>query len=418
MAENLLGKEEYDKENAEYKKDSKHEDKKNGKPDYKPDYNEEAIKKHKELRGKLSIKTLMEIKNKDDLSIAYTPGVAAVSSLIAKNPELARDYTINGRFVAVISNGTAVLGLGSIGPLGALPVMEGKAALMKEFAGVDAFPLVINANTPEEIISFVKATAPTFAAINLEDIAAPDCFIVEEALQDIGIPVFHDDQHGTAIVVMAGLINAVKVLKKNMKELRVVVNGAGAAGTAITKLLSKKVNDIIVLDSKGIISKERNDLNDFKKELLSITNKQNITGGLSEALKGSDVFVGVSKPNLLSEEMIKTMNPEPIIFAMANPDPEITPEKALKAGAGIIATGRSDYPNQVNNVLAFPGIFKGAISVRAKRITEKMKIAAANALAEYVTNPTRDFILPNPLDKEVAVVVSKAVANAWEQEKY
>ncbi len=381
------------------------------------DYNEEAIRTHQKLRGKLSINSLMRINNKDDLSIAYTPGVAAVSELLANNPEKAFDYSIKGRFVAIISNGTAVLGLGNIGPLGALPVMEGKALLLKELAGVDAFPLVINSKTPEEVINFVKAVAPTFAAINLEDIAAPDCFIIEDSLQEIGIPVFHDDQHGTAIVVLAGLMNACKVLNKKLEELKVVINGAGAAGTAIAKLLSPLVNDLLVIDSKGIISGDRNDLNEFKKELSKITNNNNVSGSLKEALRGADVFVGVSKPGLLNEDMIKTMNKEPIIFALANPVPEIMPEEALRSGVGIIATGRSDYPNQVNNALAFPGIFKGAIEVRATKITSEMKLAAAKALADYIKEPSKEQILPNPLDKNLTAAVSKAVANAWNNSK-
>jgi len=377
------------------------------------DYNLESLKVHKQLGGKLEVRSKIGISSKDDLSIAYTPGVGAVSLAIAEDSSLARTLTLKKDTVAVISDGSAVLGLGDIGPLAALPVMEGKSLLLKEFAGLNSFPLVLDSHDASSIIQVVRSVAPTFAAINLEDIKAPVCFEVESSLQDLGIPVFHDDQHGTAVVVLAGLINSAKVTNKELSSLKVVVNGAGAAGTAITKLLSSVVKDILVLDSKGIISSSRSDLNKYKKEFLSLTNSQDVSGDLSFAIKGADVFIGVSKPGILTEEMIRSMNSDPFIFALSNPVPEVMPDVAHSAGALIVATGRSDFPNQINNVLAFPGIFKGAISVRATRITEKMKLAAAHALANYIKQPSREMVLPSPLDKEIANVVSKAVADAW-----
>ncbi len=382
-----------------------------------------ALKLHRQYKGKLSIKSLIKIKTKDDLSLIYTPGVAEPSRVIAKSPQESFNLTLRGRTVAVISNGTAVLGLGDIGPEAALPVMEGKAQLLKDFAGVDAFPLVIKTRNPEEIVKFVKEVAPTFAGINLEDITAPVCFQVEEALQDIGIPVFHDDQHGTAIVVAAALSNAAKVVGKKMSDLKVVISGAGAAGIAITRLLlgleclagecfvtSKdyQVKDLILIDSKGIIHKKRHDLNIYKQALLGFINKENRTGGLAEALVGADAFIGVSRPKLVTPSMISTMTEKPIVFAMANPEPEILPDEAEKGGAFIVGSGRSDYPNQINNVLAFPGIFRAVIDGRLKRIDLKMKIKAAKALAGMI-KPTRKAVLPDPFYPHLAEIISKKI---------
>lgn len=375
------------------------------------DYSKESLKLHKELKGKFSIKSKVRLETKDDLSLAYTPGVGAVSKFVAEDIARAYDYTSKGNMVAVVSDGSAVLGLGNLGPEGALPVMEGKAILFKEFADIDAIPLVLKTQDVNEIIMIVKNIAPGFGGINLEDISAPRCFEIEQRLQDIGIPVFHDDQHGTAIVVLAGIINSMKVLNKDLSDLEVVLNGAGAAGFAIAKILSSLVKDIVVCDSKGIISEDRSDLNPVKQKLLSFTNKNNISGSLSDAVIEKDVFIGVSKAGLLNEELIRKMNPEPVVFALANPIPEIMPTLAKEIGVSIIATGRSDFPNQVNNVLAFPGIFKGALSIKASRITEKMKLAAAYAIANHVKNPTKDNILPSPLDKSVADAVAEAVKN-------
>jgi malate dehydrogenase (oxaloacetate-decarboxylating) len=374
---------------------------------------DQILNYHSKYKGKIKIEVTTPIKNKEDLSIAYTPGVAEVSKIIAQDPEKVFDYTIKPHTVAIVSDGSAVLGLGNIGALAAIPVMEGKAALFKTFAGIDAFPICLNTQVPSEIINIVKNIAPVFGGINLEDIAAPRCFEIEENLQDLGIPVMHDDQHGTAVVVLAGLINAAKVVGKKLSDLQIVVNGAGAAGNAISRLLSEKVKNVIVVDSKGIISRVRRDIDPYKIKLLEITNKENISGDLRKALKNSDVFIGVSKANLLVSDDIKLMNKNPIVFAMANPIPEIMPDEAKRGGAAVVATGRSDMPNQVNNSLAFPGIFKGALEVRAKKITKEMKIAAAEALAEMVANPTAEKIIPGPFDKGVADAVSAAIkANA------
>lgn len=382
------------------------------------DYFKKSLDIHRYLRGKWAIKSKVPLQNREDLSIAYTPGVAAVSNHIAKDKNSSYLYTMKGNSVAIVSDGSAVLGLGNIGPEAALPVMEGKAILFKEFADIDGVPLVLDAKGAAEIITAVKAIAPTFGGINLEDIAAPKCFEIEEALQDIGIPVFHDDQHGTAIVLLAALINACKVTGKNIKELKVVINGAGAAGTAIAKLLRCvghdeaaciPVEDVLVCDSQGIISPDRSDLNDEKKKLLAYTNRHNRNGKLLDALKDSDVFIGVSKGNLLTGDNIKLMNKDPIILAMANPIPEIMPDEAIAAGAAVVGTGRSDFPNQVNNVLAFPGIFRGALEARATRITEAMKIAAAYALADAVNHLAADHVLPDPLNRNVAQKVAEAV---------
>lgn len=381
------------------------------------DNSQEVLKVHKKFKGKIATLVTTPVTSKKELSIIYTPGVAIVSSAIAKDKNLVFDYTIKSHTVAIISDGTAVLGLGNIGPEAAMPVMEGKAVLLKTFADIDAFPICLNTVDPQEIINTVKYLAPTFGGINLEDISAPRCFLVEESLQDLGIPVMHDDQHGTAVVVYAGLINAAKVAKKKLKDLQVVINGAGAAGNGVTKMLAGEVGNIIVLDSKGIISKNREDLDPYKKELAKITNKKNLDGDLETALKGNDVFIGVSKPNLLDPKWIATMKEKPIIFALANPIPEIMPDLAKASGAFIVATGRSDYANQINNSLAFPGIFKGALAVRAGRITNEMLIAAAKAIAGLVKNPTVDNIVPGPFEKDLALIVASAVSKAFHNPK-
>ncbi|MCK4919000.1 MAG: NADP-dependent malic enzyme [Candidatus Pacebacteria bacterium] len=370
-----------------------------------------SIDLHKKFGGKLEIKSKIKIKTKEDLSLAYTPCVAEVCSLIAKNKKLAKKYTIKKNTVAVVTDGSAVLGLGNIGAEAAIPVMEGKAILFKELASVDAFPICLSTQDPDEIISIVKNISPVFGGINLEDISAPNCFYIEDKLQDIGIPVMHDDQHGTAIVVVAALINALKVLQKDVKKVKVVVVGAGAAGIAITKMISDElqVQDIIVCDSKGIISKNRKDLNPIKEKLLFTTNKNNLSGTMQDALVGADVFIGVSTGDILNAEMIRTMGSDSIVFAMANPIPEIMPDEAKKGGAAIVGTGRSDFPNQINNVLAFPGIFRGLLDSDATKVTSEIKINAARALADYVKNPTPENILPDPLDRGVAKVIAESI---------
>lgn len=381
----------------------------------KKDAGQKAVALHKKLKGKITITPTLAAKTRDDLSLIYTPGVAAVSSLVAKNPKLAREYTIKGKTVAVVSDGSAVLGLGNIGPLGALPVMEGKCALFKTFADVDAFPLVLDTQDPDEIIETVVRLAPAFGGINLEDIAAPKCFYVEEQLKKrLNIPVMHDDQHGTAIVVLAGLINAAKVVGKKLNDQNcfVVVSGVGAAGVAIMRLLklyAPKLS-IIAVDSTGIVSKNRKDLNDTKKRLIKDgIVRGDLSGNLSDALVDANIFVGVSKPGVLTQKMVRTMAPRPIVFAMANPTPEIVPELAKQAGAAVVATGRSDYPNQVNNSLAFPGIFKGALEKGVKQITDKMKIQAALNLAALVKKPTAERIVPGPFEKGIALAVARAI---------
>lgn len=387
-----------------------------------PTIEERSLIIHEQLRGKIGIHNKMPVRNKDDLSLAYTPGVAAPCLAIAKNPALASKLTLKANSVAVVTDGSAVLGLGNIGPLAAIPVMEGKALLFKEYSDIDAWPICLDTQDTDEIVATVRRLAPVFGGINLEDISAPRCFEIEDRLQDLGIPVFHDDQHGTAIVLLAALINACRFLKRDLATVKVVINGAGAAGTAITKLLRCvgqdaesciSVHDIIVCDSKGAIHSKREDLNQMKKDLLVYSNRDDRAGSLTEILAGADVFIGVSKGNLLSPEMVQSMAPDPIIFAMANPEPEIRPDIALAAGAAVVGTGRSDFPNQVNNVLAFPGIFRGALDVGATRITEKMKIAAAYALADAVKNPTKDDIIPSPLDRTVAPLIANAVAEAF-----
>ncbi len=383
------------------------------------DYNKESLEMHEKLKGKLEIKSKVHLKTKDDLSIAYTPGIAEVSKKIFENKEDIYKYTIKSNSVAIISDGSSVLGLGNIGPEAALPVMEGKAVLFKEFANIDAFPIVLRTQDTKETIRTIKNISPVFGGINLEDFKAPECFEIENSLQDLGIPVMHDDQHGTAVVVLAGLINSLKLAKKKKEEIKIIINGAGAAGTAITKLLLKYgFKNIIIADSKGVIYKGRGDLNNSKEELADITNQgckllgKCITEKLSEAIKNTDVFIGVSKPNLLTEDMVSSMNNNPIVFALANPIPEIMPEPAKKAGAFIIATGRSDFPNQVNNALAFPGIFRGALDIKAKKITDEMKIAAAEALASLI-KPSPEKILPDVFDENVVKNISEAVKKVY-----
>lgn len=368
----------------------------------------QVLKLHKKYKGKIGTVVLPPLNNFQDLSMIYTPGVADVSRAIFKDPEAVFKYTIKSHTVGVVTDGSAILGLGNLGPEAALPVMEGKCALFKTFASLDAFPICLNTQNTKEIIKIIKAIAPVFGAINLEDISAPHCFEIEEALQDLGIPVMHDDQHGTAIVVLGSLMNAVKLAEKNWSKLKVVISGAGAAGSAIAKMLVPN-GDIIMLDSKGIIYKGRPDLVPYKKELAELTNKNKIKGDLKKALLGADVFIGVSAPGILKKDWIKNMAKRPIIFAMANPTPEIMPSDAKAGGAFIVATGRSDFPNQVNNALVFPGLFKGALEARAKKITPKMKLAAANALAGLVKNPTRDSIVPSIFDPQVVKIISEAV---------
>ncbi len=377
----------------------------------KKDYSKLSISAHKKHRGKLEVISKLPLNNRHDLSIAYTPGVAAPALAIAKDKKLAYQFTSTKNAVAVVSDGSSVLGLGNIGPEAALPIMEGKAILFKEFAGVDAFPIVLGTQDPDEIIAAVKAIAPTFGGINLEDISAPRCFEIEERLKkELSIPVMHDDQHGTAIVVLAGLINALKVVGKKKEKVKIVVNGCGAAGMAIAKLLHLYgFLDIVVCDSQGAIHKKRRDLNSVKREVLRFTNKESLSSSLSEILVGRDVFIGVSKGNLLKAENIKTMAKNAIVFAMANPIPEIMPEEAKRGGAAVIASGRSDFPNQINNVLAFPGIFKGVIEARIPQITDDMKIKVALALAHLIPKPTREKIIPDPFDKRVVRAVAQAV---------
>ncbi|PIO08674.1 NAD-dependent malic enzyme [Candidatus Pacearchaeota archaeon CG10_big_fil_rev_8_21_14_0_10_34_12] len=388
----------------------------------------ESLKLHEELGGKIEVVPKKEVKDKRDLSLVYTPGVAEVCKKIAEDKISAKRLTIKKDTIAIVSDGSAILGLGNLGPEAALPVMEGKAVLFKEFGGINAVPLCIATQDTEEIINFVKNIAPTFGGINLEDISAPRCFEIERRLkEDLNIPVFHDDQHGTAIVVLAALINSLKLAGKKLSDVKVVINGAGAAGTAIANLLNcvdcskdecEKVKDIIVCDSKGIISKNRKDLKDniYKKELAEITNKENVEGTLKDAIKGVDIFIGVSKGNMLTKEMVNSMNENPIIFAMANPLPEINPQEALDAGAFIVGTGRSDYPNQINNVLAFPGIFKGTMEAGARNITNSMKIQASHAIANSVENLSRENILPSPLSKQTHKNVAEAVRKMAEKE--
>jgi malate dehydrogenase (oxaloacetate-decarboxylating) len=381
------------------------------------DYYQASLDLHRKFKGKIGIHAKMPVKTKHDLATVYSPGVAAPCEAIAKDPEAAYTYTIKSNTVAVISDGSAVLGLGNIGALAAIPVMEGKAMLFKKFAGIDAFPICLATQDTDEIVRTIRNIAPVFGGINLEDFAAPRSFEIEERLQDLGIPVFHDDQHGTAIVVLAALINAAKVLKKDINSMNIVINGAGAAGVAIAKLLKGvgmknpaiSVHNIILCDRKGILHRDRIDLNDAKLATLAFSNNLNVHGTLLDALKGADVFIGVSEGNLLKSEDIQLMAKDPVVLALANPTPEIMPEEALKGGAAIVGTGRSDMPNQVNNVLGFPGIFRGALDARAKTITNAMKLAAALAIAKCVKRPSREHIIPASLDQKVAKAVAKAV---------
>lgn len=377
---------------------------------------EKALQVHREKKGKIAVESKVPVNSMEDLSIAYTPGVAEPCREIYQDQGRVYEYTAKGNLVAVVSDGTAVLGLGDIGPAAALPVMEGKAVLFKSFGNVDAFPICLATKDVEEIVQTVKMLSPTFGGINLEDISAPRCFEVEKRLkQELDIPVFHDDQHGTAVVVLAGLLNALKVVGKKMEEITVVINGPGAAGIAIGKiLLSVNVGDIIFCGSKGILEAENTDLNPYQREMAAKTNRRGVKGKLRDALAGADVFIGVSVAGVLTGEMVKGMKENGIIFAMANPVPEIMPEEAYAAGAKLVGTGRSDYPNQINNVLAFPGIFRGALDVRASDINEEMKIAAARAIASIVSEEeiAQGVIIPKPFDARVSKAVAAAVAQA------
>ena len=383
------------------------------------DVNELAIKAHKEWNGKIDTVAKSKVKSREDLSIAYTPGVAAPCRIIAENKEEAYNYTLKANTVAVVSDGSAVLGLGNIGPEAAMPVMEGKCVLFKEFGNVNAFPICLNTQDPDEIVQIVKALEPTFGGINLEDISSPRCFEIEERLKkEMNIPVFHDDQHGTAIVVLSGIINGLRLIGKKKEDCKVVVNGTGAAGTAIAKLLlNYGFKNMLLCDKLGIINSEYPNLTWMQEEMRKVTNQNDEKGTLADALKGADIFVGVSAPNIVTEEMVASMNKDAILFAMANPTPEIMPDVAKKAGARIVGTGRSDFPNQVNNVIAFPGIFKGALEGRATQITEKMKLAAAEAIASLVSDEelNDNFIMPEAFDPRVADVVANAVRSNIEK---
>lgn len=375
------------------------------------DYNKLAIELHKKYKGKITTQIRdQEELDRDKLSAYYTPGVGEISRIIAANPESLPDYTWTNNLVAIISDGSAILGLGNLGPKAAMPVMEGKALLLKHFANVDSVPIVLDVHEPDEIIKTVKAIAPSFGAINLEDITAPKCFEIEERLkEELDIPVFHDDQHGTAIVVLAGLINAAKLTNRKLTDCKITVVGAGAAGTAIIKLLNLYgIKNILAVDSRGIINKNRTDLNTEKTILLDYINSSQ-SGSLQDALSGSDIFIGVSRAGLLTSELVKTMAKDPIIFALANPTPEIMPDEAKSAGAAIIATGRSDFANQINNSLAFPGIFRGALDNGVKKITDQHKLAAAEAIAELVENPSASEIIPSPFDKRVVKTVANVI---------
>lgn len=375
--------------------------------------NEKSLKLHEEWKGKISTTSKCNVNTREDLALAYSPGVAEPCKVIAQDKEAAYKYTIKSNTVAIISDGSAVLGLGNIGPYAAIPVMEGKAVLFKEFGGVNAFPICLDTQDTEEIIQSIVHIAPTFGGINLEDISAPRCFEIEERLKQLlDIPVFHDDQHGTAIVVLAGIINALKVVKKKKEDCNVVINGAGSAGVAITKLLlSYGFNNITMCDISGILSKNSTNLNWMQEQMMEVTNLSNKEGSLANALVGADIFIGVSAPGIVTKEMVSSMNKDSILFALANPIPEIMPDVAKEAGARVVGTGRSDFPNQVNNVVAFPGIFKGALEGRATQITEEMKLAAANAIADLVHEDDlkEDYIMPEAFDSRVADAVSKAV---------
>ena len=382
------------------------------------DYAAESLRVHEKYKGKLSVKSRVAVNDKEDLSIAYTPGVAEPCRQIAEDKKLVYKYTIKGHTVAVVSDGTAVLGLGDIGPEAAMPVMEGKSVLFKEFGGVDAFPICLDTKEPEEIIKTVKYISPTFGGINLEDISSPRCFEIEERLKaDLDIPVFHDDQHGTAIVVTAGIINSLKIVKKEWKDLKIVVAGAGAAGLSVCRLLQTfGPDDVILTNRKGAVYEGRPDLNPVVAKMAKITNKHKKQGTLADVLVDADVFIGVSGPNLVTKEMIKTMKKDAIVFALANPVPEIMPEDAFEGGARIVATGRSDFPNQINNVLVFPGLFRGALMVRSKKIVDDMKVAAARALASLVSDRelNEKYIIPAVFDKRCVIIISEEIANVAE----
>jgi malate dehydrogenase (oxaloacetate-decarboxylating) len=389
------------------------------------DIYEESLAFHERHRGKLATRSKTEIRSMHDLALVYTPGVAAVAKKLAETPDAAFRYTMKSNSIAIVTDGSAVLGLGDIGGYGAIPVMEGKAVLFKEFAGIDAIPICFEEKTTD-IVAQIRNLSPVFGGINLEDIAAPRCFEIEDDLQDIGIPVMHDDQHGTAVVVLAALLNACRVLDRNFEELRIVISGAGAAGFAIVRLLKclgidtkycNPAGEIIVCDRRGIIHKQRSDLFSQKHKYIIAheTNRAVRTGALADALEGADAFIGVSAPGIVTGEMVASMNSDPVVFALANPVPEIMPDVAHEAGAAIVGTGRSDYPNQINNVLAFPGIFRGALDAAATKITDRMKLAAAHALADFVESPGKERILPSVLDTGVAYAVARAVRCAADE---
>lgn len=383
------------------------------------DYNKLSIEAHKKYGGKLKVESKMPLDTREDLSIAYTPGVAEPCRQISKDRKKAYDYTWKGNTVAVVTDGSAVLGLGDIGPEASLPVMEGKCALFKKFAGVDAVPVTLDTTDPREIITAVKAIAPTYGGINLEDIGSPRCFEIEKTLKkELPIPVMHDDQHGTAIVTLAGMINAMDVTGRKLNDLKVVINGSGAAGVAIVKLLQHVgVREVIMCDSRGIIYRGRKELNDVKQKMAEITNRNRVKGSLADALEDADVFIGVSVPGVLKKEAMQRMTKNPIIFAMANPVPEIMPEDAHEGGAGIVATGRSDFPNQINNVLAFPGLFRGALNARTPNFTYKMYVAAAYGIANCVDDPTPEEIIPSAFDERVAENVAQIVEDVCAEDK-
>jgi malate dehydrogenase (oxaloacetate-decarboxylating) len=385
------------------------------------DYTKIALEKHAEWKGKLSIDSKAPITNKEELSVAYTPGVAAPCLEIEKNEELAYTYTGKGNLVAVITDGTAVLGLGDIGPSAGMPVMEGKCALFKTFAGIDAVPILIDSKDPDEIVNTVRLISKSFGGINLEDISAPRCFEIEKRLiEACDIPVFHDDQHGTAIICSAGILNAVKVTGRKAGDLKIVINGAGAAGISIAKMLMKfDLGDIVLVDKEGAVYEGSPYNNSEQERIAKVTNRGNLKGSLADVMKGADIFVGVSRPGLVTQDMVRSMAKDPIVFAMANPVPEIMPNLAKEAGAAVVGTGRSDFPNQVNNVIAFPGIFRGALDVRAKRITEEMKVAAAKAIAGVIPDEElkTDYVLPDGFNPLVVERVATAVMEAWEKEK-
>ncbi|MEW9104327.1 NADP-dependent malic enzyme [Paenibacillus sp.] len=378
------------------------------------DIKEESLQLHKKLQGKIEVTSKIEVNSPEDLSLVYTPGVAESCRLIANDKNAANEYTLRGNMIAVVTDGSAVLGLGDIGPYAAMPVMEGKCMLFKQFGNVDAFPICLSTQNVDEIVNIVKNMEPTFSGINLEDISAPRCFEIERRLkEETNIPIFHDDQHGTAIVLLAALMNALKVVHKQMSNIRAVINGAGSAGIAIAKLLLKAgVQHVSLVDLKGVVCEGEEWMNPAQADMAMVTNREHIRGTLTEAVRGADVFIGVSAPKVLTQEHVRSMNEKPIIFAMANPTPEIFPDEALAAGAAVVCTGRSDFPNQVNNLLAFPGIFRGALDVRATDITDDMKLAAARGIAAIVTDaeisPT--YIIPNPLDKRVVPSVASAIA--------